>query len=249
MLQEAIAAISELAIHGRMPRQVELKGEPSHVYAIALTNGSIELRTATPPPRNHTVCGIDSLKALAEDHAHAAFWYSRTGVVLLFDTATRRDRASLVLRVHPQMAKLKELEHSKQAFDQKAFLSLLRIQFAGCDISEELVENLRHLKFKKKEENEISLQPSKASLGRSIQTELMGVKDFPDRITLRVAAFDGLYGDTYSIGCAIEIDPAKEAFQLIPFPGQIERAFLKAECDLMEMLDNDDNIPIYYGTP
>ncbi len=250
MLQEAISCISELAIKAKMPCVVKLPDEPPHVYGVANRDGSLQICKAEPSARNHIVFDISSLKDLTEPlDSSPTFWYSRAGIVLIFCSRTRRDRATLNLRVHSQMAKLMELERSKPSFDQKAFLSLLRIQFHGCDISDELVENLRHLRLRKKEEGEVSLQPSKASLGRSIQTELMGGKDFPERIDMLVASFEGIYGEKYRIACAVEIDPAKEIFQLIPFPGEIERAFLDAEIWLYNELSKDNPNPIFYGTP
>jgi hypothetical protein len=138
-------------------------------------------------------------------------------------------------------------------FDQKAFIKLLRIDLAGClGPAGNLLDVVRQVKFKQHQSGEGVIQHGKASVGRAIQSELTGAGTIPEEATLDVPVFAGpLARRRYRVDCAIEVDPATEKFQLIPFPGAVEAAICAAEKEVGVDLETAvaSEAAIYYGTP
>lgn len=268
MLKELFDAVVLQTTKAMRPTVVHADAEPNHVYLLAHADGKVEQREALPEPRAHRAGDLSAIIEMVHEltrrseesvsDTNLVVWYSREAVVLLLDDATRRDRLTLPLTLHPQLLALQQLEQSKQQFDQKGFVSLLRIQFAGClGPAGNLIEIVRQVKFKQHQDGHGVVQHGKASIGRSIQSELTGAGTIPEQTTLDVPVFAGpLAARRYAIECAIEVDPASERFQLIPFPGAVEAAICAAEAQLGADLRDatrrnteEDEAAVYYGMP
>ncbi len=256
MLKEFFESVVRTAQDSLRPTVLKPDAEPAHRYALALHSGEVLWFEAEPQPRQHKAGDIGTIaKLAATSSAKPVVWYSRKGVVLLCDDGTRRDQVRLDLRLHPQLVLLSELERTNCWHDQKAFIALLRIALNGLLPDTPLIESIRRLRFRKLDSGESIVQSNKASLGRTIESELTGSAPLPETVELEVPVFDLLsLAFTLPVSCALEIDPATEKFQLLPFPGQIESAIADAENMLGEELRillsmNGEEVPLYFGAP
>lgn len=255
MLKELFDAICDKERKAFKATVIQPAPEPSYRYLIQDANGSYNWFEALPQPRQHKAADLSAILAIAkEQEATSVVWYSREAVTLFYDDETRRDQVRLALLSHPQLNTMLRLEKDKPKLDQKEFLRLLRIDLAGCDPIQgaTLVDIIRKIRFKKNEQGENVILHNKASLGRSIENELIGGGPIPEKITLSVPIFKApRHLKRYPIGCAIEIDPAEEKFQLVPFPGEIDEAVCLAERDIAQELREalPALVPIYYGAP
>ncbi len=257
MLQELFEAIQEQAREAMSPKVFQAPGEPPHRYYLATPDGTTSLLSADPPPRNHQASDLETVARWASAGAGpVAVWYSRAGVVALLNDETRRDRVSLKLTLSPQMKTIMALDVKAPAYDQKAFIRLLRIDLAGCLPSPNLLQAVRTLKFSVLRGVEGEVQHGKESIGRALKAELVGANALPEDVILRLPPWEGVVAAHVEIACAVEIDPVGERPQLIPFPGQVERAVRAAEADLGSQLREllaevgaSESVSVSYGQP
>ena len=261
MLKELLEHIGSLAIQAELPKHIPSAPEPSHCYWLALPGGKLQRVEAEPPPRQHRAGDLTALVEMVQRQARqidggdtgCVLWYSRSSVTLLLDDETRRDRLTLPLSLHPQLVKLQALEEKKPTFDQKGFVALLRIDLAGClGPAGNLLDIVRKVQFKQRQDGNSTVAHGKASIGRSIESELTGAGIIPEECLLDVPVFHGPLGKRrYRIACAIEVDAANERFQLVPYPGSIEFVICEAEQDVGEDLRAGvgEAAAVYYGVP
>lgn len=265
MLNELFQEIIKLGQQSALPKIIRHNEEPAHHYFLARPGGQITEHVTEPPTRNHMAGDLSAVAGWVvatwpnekgEEYNIAELpvvWFSRNAVTLFLDDSNRRNRITLKLSLHPQLKDLQTLEHSQTWHDQKSFVRLLRVKLAGCLQPENnALETFRRIRFKKVDEGSIAILHTKSSIGRQIEAEIAGASIIPEELLLMVPVFEGpLSEHSFPIRCAVETDPAKEAFQLIPFPGEIEKAICAAEKKIGRLLRGDmgEEIPIYYGTP
>jgi|SRR5579863_3284674 len=222
-------------------------------------DGELKWQDRKPAPSDHKARSLETLTAFAmalADHAEQPLpvvWYSRAGVVLLVDDSTRRDRVTVELVYSRPLNCLADCNARAVVWSQKDFIRILRTTFADCLGScGEILRNVRTLQFNRSEVGNSSLQQGKASLGKKIESEVTGYDLIPDYLTFQVPVFEGgVIHLLAGVRCALEVDPATATFQLIPLPGQIERAIAEAEDVIAEQLIEalGDKVPVYYGVP
>lgn len=252
MIEEALKYLTTLG-EQKGARFVPGSPNPKHIAILEKRDGTIETIIAHPEPRDHVASDLSAIIEFAErDPDGAAVWYSREQVVCLLNDADRRDRVTLTLQFSPPLAQLIAFERNPNPLKQAALVLLLRTTFAACLApAGEILAAVRNLKFKVGGGGESNLQHGSVSVGRAIQQEMTGVKTIPETIALEVPIFTNAHLPyTGRIQVAIDIDPATEAFRLIPLPLEIERAIAAAEAKICEELVADLGVDgIYYGHP
>jgi hypothetical protein len=140
-------------------------------------------------------------------------------------------------------------------FEQKQLILMLRTRFKDCQgPCQGLLTALRHIKMFRNVRTEAKITPGKASIGRSLETEVSGVTQLPEDFELDVPVFDGAFPMLRGkVEVALEVDAEAERFVLIPIEGSDEDVIRKAEAKIGEMLaegmDDAFQRRLHYGRP
>lgn len=257
MLKEFLEYIGQQAVKAAVPIQVNPAGEPPHIYYLRNEDGALERHEAEPAPRSHRVVDVGTLTDFAAHlpkEAKPVIWYYRTGLVLIVDDTTRRDRVVMPLEFSPQLLLLQSLEKSPQWYSQAAFISMLRVKLPRClGNHPSLIPSLRKIKYRTTAEGGSEIIQAKASVGKSLSAELSGAEPIPDELMLNVLVFNGRT-EASGVQCSLDVDPEKQLFSLSPFAGDVEDAIRAAELLISQEIQEDLKIskfscPVYYGQP
>jgi hypothetical protein len=253
MLTEALQYLEKLVRAAVEPR--EIFSTPR--LKVFLVDGN-EIDVDIPvPSRNHRVRSLDGLIALANRFHDASdtpvVWYSEDYVQLILDDSGHR--ASMVLlnlEYSDAFRTVLGLRSPQQWYDQKSFIRLLRVSLAGTLDAVHLLDIVRRLRFENGTVTSGTVTRQQESLGREITAKVSAEKEIPDFVTLEIPVYKvaGLT-ERLPLRCHVEVDPARGAFQLIPFPDEIERVQQMAIVGIAERLGRDleEGIPAYYGSP
>ncbi len=265
MLKEFLDRVVELGAKGSLARVFKCDAEPPHIYYLENSDGHVSRVCAEATPRAHSASDLSAIvqfAVLANVEGNPEIWYSRERVQVFWDANARRDKVFLPMGLSQQVRLLLELQRPPHRnFGQKDFVKLLRISLNGA-AGPGLINAVRQVKFRVDSQGASEVQHGKSSIGKQLRAELTGEGTIPDEVTLEVPVFEGyLAWKLFQVRCAIEIDAGNESFQLIPFPGEVERAIRQAEECLGQLLRDrlteaqdlqgptEDDIPVLYGTP
>jgi hypothetical protein len=139
----------------------------------------------------------------------------------------------------------------RPSYKQADFVRLLRITFAGClGPAGNLLEIVRKIQFRVNQAGRSEVQHGKASIGKSLEAELTGAGALPEEVVFQVPIFESGFQDLEMVGCALEVDPQTETFQLIPYPRSIEEALSVAEERLgAELTASLEGVRVFHGVP
>jgi hypothetical protein len=253
MLTEALQYLEKLVRAAVEPR--EIFSSP-HLKVFFVGDKGIDVAIPVPS-RNHRVRSLDGLIALAnrflEETCAPVVWYSEDFVQLVIDDSGHR--ASIVqfnLEYSDAFRTVLGLRCPQQWYDQKSFIRLLRVSLAGTLDAVHLLDIVRRLRFENGTVTSGTVTRQQESLGREITAKVSVEKEIPDFVTLDIPVYKvtGLT-ERLPLRCHVEVDPARGAFQLIPFPDEIERVQQMAIVGIAETLGRglDEGIPAYYGSP
>ncbi len=233
---------------------VKPPAEPEHVYLTVTSAGDVNRIEAESQPRSHELVTLEQVVAFAEKKGSAVdsvVWFDRSGVVVVIDDNTRRDRASLDLTLSPQCQTLFVLEGSRKQFSLRDFRRLVRVDLAGCFTDTLLLNWLASVKFSDSRSTGSSIKQGKESLGREIeQSAVSQAGECPETVTLSVRIFDDpSLRDTWPIECAVEIDLDNQQFQLIPLPGRLHDAVENEVGAIGKYLSEAIKCPVFRGKP
>jgi hypothetical protein len=275
MLQEALEWLSQQAEKAKDVKILDVPGDASHLFRLMTPDGRIATFSKDPQARSHEAFSLETVTTLAlrfsarfaEDAARTeaaktsdlpAIWYNRDAIVCLLDDETRRDRVHFRLRQHPAMRQLCEwTQNAPPDLDQRSFVRLLKITFAGClGKCEGLLDAVRTVRFAGASNSESVVQQGKSSTGKSVRAEIAGADRFPEYVTIDCPIWINLLAERrYSVVCSLDVDAGSERFKLTPLPGAVEKAIQMGEEDihwhLGDQLDKEKILSdrIYYGAP
>jgi hypothetical protein len=262
---ETLDKIEQLVKDANAVQILPAPGEPAHVYY--LREGTMVKRVeADPAIIFHAASTMETLADKAADalqvEGYAAgsrsdvqAWVDRSGVVLLLD-ATRRNRVTYPLTVSDQINAFTAMKGT--AYTQKDLIFLLRTTFRDClGLAGDIIPILRTVKFKDHLSGESNIGHGKASIGKSLMTEITGTGNLPEYVVLSVPVFAqaGVQAVRATVECALEPDAATQTFRLIPLPGAIERAIGDGEqqvaAKLHGLLDERkaNGVGVFMGKP
>lgn len=237
--------------------------EPEHVYLVAAPDGSLSRHEAEPPPRRHEARSLATVVDFVQEFhggeagQKVAVWFDRGGVTALLDDDTRRDRVTMPLTLTAPMQVLKGL-NPQTDFEQKALIRLLRMQLGDCLPDGSFLACVRKLKFRSTQDGQSVVEVGKSSIGRTLEAEVSGAGTFPEEVTLYPQVWNELNVRS-AVRCVVDAEPTNQRFQLVPAPGEIERALRHAEDELRDMIGRllddaglaagDDAVVPYYGRP
>lgn len=249
------------------PKLVAVPGESAEVFRLWDAEGkALQTHRKVPPSRKHTVGSLESFVQLVRVAAfagaketppqHPAVWYSHERVVLLYDDDERYDRATCELGLSDQMGALADIATpAGKAFEQKALVRWLRVTMRGCETtsSDDLLREVRTVKFSKRSDDAAELEKTRASIGKSLQAEMVGAAGLPEYVRLRVPVFlnPHLAVAVADVEVAVEVDLAEQRFVLTLCPGEWERAVKAGEDYLAQDLTAELGPDVYlnHGAP
>ncbi len=257
MLKELLEAISEQAVTASTPAPIEI--DLRKPYLIRDADGETTLRLPSKDPRRiHRPASIEAISMFAAHNSlgdKASAWFDRTGVTLFPVDIDREDALIFLLTTSPQLAEI--IRWSKDGpggmtFDQKAIKRLLMVRMKGCLMNaDDVLQTLSQVRWIQNEQKDTNVLKGKSSLGKSLQTEFVGIDSLPDYLTFNVPVWENGFVRRQPIEVALEPDEQSQSFRLIPVTGAIETAFSEAETVLGESLRAvlEQSVPIYYGKP
>lgn len=199
-----------------------------------------------PSPRDHKFSTLASLiKYEAE-----TMWVAPHQVVAILDDKCQ-ERATLPLLLSPIFATLESI--ASKRLEQKGLIDCLRIQFAGAGVNPETFElAIRKVKFLTEDEQAGDLTPNKSdAMGRSIRAQVQAADELPDAIDFTFRAYPSMdILQTVKVSCAVNVNLKERYFQLIPLPGEIDRAKADAvESVRATLADRLPDVGVFCGTP
>lgn len=258
-----VEAVSELAQKSCEPMIVD-HGEKTGQIVYFL-QGKFHVHQDRPHYRQHQAYSLDTItdfanrflgRAVSDDPNEvnpagfdAAVWYNRDAVSVLLNDEDRRERVVFNLALSPQ---IKSLQKSGDAIKQRALILWLRTTMANClPVHPTFIDSVRTLKFRTNQEATGEFKKDRASLGKSIISELTASEELPEYVTFNVPVFDNgsLSNVRANVQCAIDIVPADENFFVIPIAGSIEKAITDGEEQILTKLQEGFGGRIYYGKP
>lgn len=248
---EAIREIERLVKAGAKTEFVRNKQEPEHVYWRVNPEGTAEVVEVEPPLwSRHFKRPDDVVAALSEgsDFSRTTF-YDETAIQVVQDDDCRK-LTTCPMEFSPQFQWLKT--KSAGAFDQRAFVRLLRIDFRGClDGAPDLLGLVRNLKFTNAGQAVGNIQHGRESLGKSIESQVSGESSLPEEIRVTVPIWKN-WNVRQDIACAIEIDSQSQTFRLTPYPNELDNALDRSLMALHAFLAGDKGSkrpPVFRGHP
>lgn len=258
MIREALEYLTGLATKAASP--VKIDSDPRRLRYVI--DGNVVEYDAPPKPRRHEASSLEDLISLAKRFAetvevdggeHAAVWYDEGNVVLVIDDAGHRiETATLELLNSDAFVTARNLRDSPRWLEPKPFIRLLRIDLARTLEPAELLDRVRRVKFEAGQATTADVQRNRESLGREITSKVDTVAELPEEVTLLVPVYK-TQGETdrLPLRCAVEVDPARGAFQLLPLPDEIERVQHLAVASIRDRLSEllPEAVPFYFGRP
>lgn len=255
MIQEALELLAQQAVKASTPHVIEQTAESM----VVVVNGKIETIDRHHKPRAHFISCLDDMITLANRFHEGAIaedapvvWYDENDVVLVIDDLDHRcHTARFTLKSSDIFTRILTLAKLGPQ-SQKQFVRLLRVELAGTLQPGILLNQVRKIKFDNGTVTSGHLARDRESLGREINSRVESDGEIPETVTLEVPVYKSL-GErcTYSLACAVEVDPGNMTFQLIPLPDEIERVQQLAVESIGERLHAglDKAVPAYYGRP
>jgi hypothetical protein len=257
MLKEAITYVYEKAAelaNKQKANKVDWLSNPR--MAVFEMNGQLLERPVPPELRKHTVDSVFDLilaaTAWVGTEGKGTIWLSHKDIVLIVDDADRRERVTLPLVQSDVFEKMCELDQ-KPVMDQLTLIRLLRRHFRNATEASVVLAAVRKIKFNRNESGHSNLQHGNESIGRTIEAEIAGAADIPDRLTvpLNVYSNPGERDNVVSVAFDLEIDVHQQKFSLKPQPDEITTVIEQSLGTIRRriMAGAPKGMPILYGTP
>lgn len=154
----------------------------------------------------------------------------------------RRDRAVCEL-VHSQPW-LFLLNSAGKQLSQRELIKLLRITFDGSLPDGGLLNLIRQLKFDNTGTLTTNIQHGKESMGRQVLNEVTGLASIPEQFILNLQVFEN-YKQPVVTRVALDLKPDVAAFEVIPFPNQLENAMNETLGWILESFKEE--VPTFIG--
>ena len=251
-LAEAIKVIQETACKAGAAQILAIE-DPDNYHV--LINGELTRVAKLPKPRQHRVLDIASFCRAVETFGEVTVgvWHSHSRIVAVLHDDTRRDHVTLTLGQSEQFTALNE--YASKMLDQRTFCSMLKLRLG---VEESFVGQFRRLDWSHTKEASGTAARGSDRMGISISDEVNGVGDLAEELTLEIPVYDlSALPYRYKISCLIEIDAQQQKLAVVPKPDVISVAVDQAQHDIHELLagdlngnvDDDNAVPIFYGTP
>jgi len=257
MLQQALEYLANLG-HTAASPNIHFFSQFPDQAVITRPNGTVEFRECPRPHLAHKVDLIRDLVALIslseETSGDWRFWIGERAIIMTLDE-TLRERATMALDFTEQFESL--CRCAGKLYDHAGFIRLLTVDLHGT-VDAAAVSVLRNVKVSVLNETEGDVQKTANSLGKRVASRISGAGDIPEIMTVETPVYDQDATSTFTIRCALLVDPMAATFQIRPLPGEIRLAKEQARFLFREQLrnqipgcepENDLDQRILFGSP
>jgi hypothetical protein len=215
----------------------------------------LEYREIPPDPRKHQVNSladlIDYANLAVEEGHKSVIWHDQNGVVLVIDDDDRRDKVTFSLQPSPKFLILQKLEEEKPEFQQRDLIKLLRLEL---NIDSATIAIFRKLDWSSSTNASGTFDRGKESLGRSVESKVVGSQEIPDVIVIPIPLYTNLHEDQlYSIRCLVEFNAQAGRIQIVPQPDELQYTLHIHQMDIRKRLEagleGEKPAPVFYGQP
>jgi hypothetical protein len=256
--RDALQLLLGTAQEAKAMRILQVPGDGRTAYVD--NHGVLVEIPVKPPVREHAVFSIEDLIVYAGNVAElqkeappCTVWHSDAGVVLILNDSDRRDRVVFALNHSNQFKAMQALEAKRPSMTQTEFIRVLRLELF---VPEATIAIFRKLDWKNSVEQHGEKLRNRESLGKSVESQVLGTAEIPDSLTISLPVYCNLGQDReYSIRCLVELDAINARIQLVPEAGELDRAvdthqaFLRGVLESSLQDDGGPTVPIYYGNP
>lgn len=247
-----VKSVADLATASVRSSVLPLPAEKPGTYALVKPDGATDVRVAEPswhteklktPTDLNDFIGHD--KKIMANEAPSAIYISENEVAYIYDQTDRRDRASCELVVSDPFDVLAGFSRNPTDLSHEALIRHLRITFRGC-IPAEILKTLRSVKFSTGADASATIQNTKTeSMGNTVRNAIAGDNPMPEELFFRVPIFEN-HTFMADVACALEVFPSRQAFRIVPYPGEIANAMVATLDDVAAMFDKEGP-PVFRG--
>lgn len=241
----AITTAAELGRSASEAQILHATEERRGVYYLQTPDG-VDRKLAEPGWHNESLLSADAIADFAKafKRERSALFLGEDGIVFVYDTQDRRDRATCDL-AHSEP--YKALQQAMDGVSQKEFDRLLRIPLKGFVQSTTLLPSIQKVKFSHSTEGGSNVGHGSEGMSLAVQRELTGATAIDEEVQIRLPLFEDVPHEV-QVTCAVEIDIDRAKFSLTPLPAQLRTAFDMTFAQIENTLERAE-IPIFRGNP
>lgn len=256
MLSEFLDKLNSLTAARKTPVVVrELSNDNTVTLAI---DGELVSHYCPPTPRVNRLDSIadlcDAIRRFAVDEAKAAAWVEPTSVVVILDETAKeaeQDRLVMRLSLNDAFETLRNLQN--KWLTQKQAVNVLRHDLAGCQLGpDNLLASIRKLKFATKSEATGEFTNTSAALGRSVESQVSGEIELPEKFAVTFHPYPALNGEfpslEVSVFCSLFTDPGEGTLRFAALPGEFDRCKREAAEEIKESIAENSAVDVFLGT-
>lgn len=252
-IKEALQYLFERGAETEKCARARILEVPSDGRTVVIEHkGELIDRTVPPDLRNHTVESVADLASAAKRwKPDPAIWIDGKQIVLIPDDQDRRDRVTLPLKQSAVFSCVKKLAEQPK-MDQQQLIRLLRHELRNAVNIATILTAVRKIKFRSLTQGHADIQHGNESLGRQIESEVVGADAIPEGLTVPTNVFSnpGEIDLVFPVTLSLEIDVSAQKFLLKPMPDEIERVEDQALADIRERIEDGlPGVPVFFGRP
>lgn len=256
MLEEALQHIGSVAVEASRVRHTQFE-ELSDGNWLLTDPASGVIKIVNIGQFEHgTVCSIEDLLKVADTYPDTikGVYVNKTQAVLQLRGADQpKARYVLPLRLNPVIDVLGACSNMTHI----ACMKMLRVHLASADITpDDFKTVMSALKFENTQENATTIKKGEESIGRSIRAKVTGEGNIPEEIRVSFPVYPDVPPHFVAeVRCSVIIDSVENRINVIPIPGEIERAVIEAQSHVasqieagLHLLDARSKVPVICGT-
>lgn len=244
-------AVAALALAAGRPVDV-YKGDTRRVVALA---GKLHTIEHERPPRAHKAHSVDALVAHATEHS--AVWHHGDAVKLVVDNREESHRHDVVAwaltRTEAWAEAVRQRDGMKQAELIELMTGALRKPVIESPQATAVLDRIRALKFSTTDDEDQQRTKGSASMGREIQSKVVGADNIPEDFTIAVRRWAEL-DVVETIELCVAVDPERRLIRLRATRDEVAAVEESAQAKLgaylsQKLNDAGTGTPVYAGEP
>lgn len=256
MLAEFLDKLNDLNADCKTP--ITIKDLSNSNFTTLAIDGEVVSYELPPIPRSNRLDSIadlcDAIGRFAVDVTKAAAWVEATAVKVILDETNGRvdrDRLSMLLDLNDAFSTLQKLQD--QWLTQKQAVDVLRHDLAACELGpDNLLASIRKLKFATKSEATGEFTNTSAALGRSVESQVSGEIDLPEKFSVTFHPYPALNGEfpslEVSVFCSLFTDPGAGTLKFAPLPGEFDRCKREAAEAIKQRIAENSTVDVFLGS-
>lgn len=251
MLAEFVNRLVFLANRAQQPEVITSEALPE----LALVREGDRFTQLPIPPkrRSMTLVGLDDLIAAVKDPvlARAPEIHHGSGkVVVLFDRADRRDRATIELRESERFTAVRQMHGRGLAMKPRDAVKFLRFDLPRT--ASTVVQALARIDFTRKSSGASTTAHGKETLGRSVEAAVQQADQVPEQFFASVPVYSnpGFREFEASIEIGIYLDVESEVVTFRVLADELDKALNAAQSFIdKELAEQLPDVPRFHGSP